>query len=65
LTINDLARKIIELTGSSSSIEYAQERPGDVKHSMASVDKITAAGFHPASSFDSGLQATIEYFLKG
>lgn len=64
LTINDLATKIIELTGSSSKIEYAPERAGDVKHSMASVDKITAAGFKPTSSFAEGLQATIEFFLN-
>ncbi len=63
LTINDLAKKIIELTGSSSKIAYAEERAGDVKHSMASVEKITAAGFKPTSSFDEGLQATIDFFL--
>ena len=62
LTINDLAKKIIELTGSSSAIEYAPERAGDVKHSMASVDKIKAAGFEPTSSFDEGLAATIQFF---
>jgi UDP-glucose 4-epimerase len=62
LTINDLAKKIIELTGSSSKIDYAPERAGDVKHSMASVDKIKAAGFVPASSFDEGLEATIKFF---
>ncbi len=64
LTINDLAKKIIELTGSSSRIEYAPERSGDVKHSMASIDKITAAGFEPTSNFDEGLMATIGYFMN-
>ncbi len=64
LTINDLARKIIELTGSSSKIEYAAERAGDVKHSMASVEKIMAAGFKPTSSFDEGLEETIKFFAK-
>ncbi len=63
LTINDLARKIIELTGSSSKVAYAPERAGDVKHSMASVEKIKNAGFVPTSNFDEGLQATIDYFL--
>jgi UDP-glucose 4-epimerase len=64
LTINDLATKIIELIGSSSEIAHAPTRAGDVKHSMASVDKITAAGFKPTSSFAEGLQATIEFFLN-
>ncbi len=64
LTINDLARKIIELTGSSSKIEYAEERAGDVRHSMASVEKIMATGFRPTSSFDEGLEETIGFFTK-
>ncbi len=63
-TINELAKKIIEMTGSSSKIEYAPERAGDVKHSMASVDKIKAAGFEPTSNFEEGLRATIDYFLN-
>ena len=64
LTINDLAKKIIELTGSSSKIDYMAERAGDVKHSMASVEKIKAAGFKPTSSFAEGLEATIKFFTK-
>jgi UDP-glucose 4-epimerase len=63
-TINDIARKIIELTGSTASIEYAPPRPGDVKHSQAGIDKITSAGFHPASNFDQGLLKTIDYFAQ-
>ena len=62
LTINDLARKIIVLTGSSSTIEHAAERPGDVKHSMASIERIAAAGFRPGSNFDDGLGETIDSF---
>lgn len=64
LTVNGLAQKIIGLTGSSSTIEYAPERAGDVKHSMASIDKIKAAGFVPTSSFDEGLAETIKFFSK-
>jgi len=64
LTINELARKIIELTGSSSKIEYPPERAGDVKHSMASVEKIKHAGVIPMSGFDEGLQATIRFFQQ-
>ncbi|MDP6523104.1 MAG: NAD-dependent epimerase/dehydratase family protein [Kiritimatiellia bacterium] len=65
ITVNDLASKIISLTGSESAIEYAPERPGDVKHSMASVDRLKATGFDPGSSFDEGLSKTIEFFRSG
>ena len=63
-TINDIAKKIIQLTNSSSKIEYAPPRAGDVKHSQASIDKITQAGFTPGASFDEGLIKTIEYFSQ-
>jgi UDP-glucose 4-epimerase len=63
-TINDIAKKIIQLTNSSSKIEYAAPRAGDVKHSQASIDKITQAGFMPGASFDEGLTKTIEYFSQ-
>jgi UDP-glucose 4-epimerase len=62
ITINDLARKIIALTGSDSDIVYLPERPGDVKHSMAAVDKLRSTGFEPAADFDAGLQDTIAFF---
>lgn len=63
-TINDIAKKIIELTGSSSEISYAPIRAGDVKHSQAGIDKITAAGFTPGAGFDEGLAKTIEFFAS-
>ena len=64
ITINDLATKIVELTGSSSEIVHLPERPGDVKHSMAAVEKLAATGFVPASDFAEGLAATIEFFAQ-
>jgi UDP-glucose 4-epimerase len=64
ITINDLARKIIELTGSRSEIQYLPERAGDVKHSQAAVDRLTATGFRPTGDFDGGLAETIRYFAE-
>jgi len=62
ITIKQLAQQIITLTGSRSVIKNQPERPGDVKHSLAAIDKLRAAGFTPASNFDDGLTATIEFF---
>ncbi len=62
ITINDLVNKIKGIVNSSSEVLYLPERPGDVKHSMAAVDKLMATGFKPTSDFDTGLAATIEYF---
>ena len=63
-TIKDIAKKIIELTESSSEIRYAPTRAGDVKHSQAGIDKILATGFTPVASFDEGLRKTIEFFSQ-
>ena len=62
ITINDLARRIVRLTNSRSEIRHLPERAGDVKHSMAAVERLRATGFVPASDFDAGLAATIEFF---
>ena len=64
ITIKELAEKICRLTGSKSEIKFAPERAGDVRHFLAAVDKIHAAGFKPANRFDEGLQATVEFFQQ-
>lgn len=62
ITINDLIRVIMQNTGSTSEIKHLPERAGDVKHSMAAIDKLKATGFRPLYSFESGLAATVEFF---
>ena len=64
ITITDLALTVRSLTKSSSTIDYGAERPGDVKHSVAGVDKIQTAGFRPLCDLAGGLRATIEFFKK-
>ena len=64
-TIADLALIIRELTKSSSTIEYGEERAGDVKHSVASVAKAQKAGFKPVCDLAGGLRATIKFFRNG
>jgi UDP-glucose 4-epimerase len=64
ITIKELAQKIVTLTGSKSEIQYAPTRAGDVKHSLAAIDKLRAAGFMPTSNFNDGLAATIQFFQR-
>jgi UDP-glucose 4-epimerase len=64
ITINKLAKSICTLTGSHSEIKHAPARPGDVKHSVASTDKLRAAGFAPLFNFGDGMQATIDCLQK-
>ena len=62
ITINDLAERLIAATGSSSRLLHGPERPGDVRHSRASSDKLRAAGWTPRHSLDEGLEATHAFF---
>lgn len=62
ITIEELAGKIIALTGSRSEIIHKPERAGDVRHSTASIGKLRASGFEPVSDFDEALAATVEWF---
>ena len=62
ITINDLAITICRLTNSSSQIRHVPERPGDVRHSVAAVDKIRQSGFTPTYQFEKGLSKTIDFF---
>jgi UDP-glucose 4-epimerase len=62
ITIRALAATICQAAGSSSVIEYAPQRPGDVKHSQADVDKLSTAGFQPHGNFHDGLNATVDFF---
>ena len=62
ITINQLADEIIRHAGSASKVLHAAERPGDVRHSRASADRLLAAGWQPKHTLEEGLAATFEYF---
>ncbi len=62
ITINDLAEKILELTGSQSEILHLEEREGDVKHSQADIGKLKNTGFQAKADFAAGLDETIKFF---
>ncbi len=56
-TINDVLQKDIE------SI-YKNERPGDIKHSVADISKAEAIGFKPGFDFKEDLNETIQWFMN-
>lgn len=63
-TVLALAEEIIRLTGSSSQIEHLSARAGDVRHSLASTERLLAAGWKPQSSVSAGLAETVAYFRQ-
>lgn len=62
ITINDLAGQVIANAGTAAQVLHAPERPGDVKHSRASADKLLAAGWKPQHTLHEGLSATFDFF---
>lgn len=64
ITIRHLAEEVIRHTQSKSRLVFQPERLGDVKHSMASADKLKNAGWKPEYTVESGLALTIQSFLK-
>ena len=64
LSIRALAEEIIRLTHSRSSLEFLPGRAGDVKHSVASANRLMTAGWVPNFSVSSGLAATIAGYRR-
>jgi UDP-glucose 4-epimerase len=60
LSIRELAFHILLMTGSKSEVIHGPERAGDIRHSTASLERLTAAGFTPAGDFDPALRETID-----
>ena len=63
-SILGLAQEILRLTGSKSAIEHLPPRAGDVRHSLASTERLLSAGWKPKSSVQSGLTETVDYFRQ-
>jgi nucleoside-diphosphate-sugar epimerase len=64
VSLNDLLRLVVEITGSEIDARYAPERPGDVRHSQADVGKArTGLAYEPLFTLAEGLRRTIDWHL--
>ena len=61
VSIRELATLVVGLTGSSSRIHHAAPRAGDVKHSVAGIEKLREAGFAPEGNLVDRLKATVDH----
>jgi UDP-glucose 4-epimerase len=57
ISVLELAREIIRLTGSGSSIEFGPPRPGDLRHSTSDPRKLLAEGWRPRFDISAGLKS--------
>lgn len=64
-TLIDLVNEINRILGKSIEPKFELDRAGDVKHSLASIDKAKRIlNFEPKYSFVEGLRKTVEVFRK-
>ena len=62
-TVNDLFRNIRETAGVDATAQHALGRPGDVRHSLADIQKAKKIlGYDPRVDLREGLRRTLEYF---
>lgn len=60
ISLNNLAKMILDQLGKRSQIEYLPERAGDIRHSLADISKAKAMlGFRPEFSIEQGIALTI------
>lgn len=65
ISLNELLTLLKIITGKSVEAHYSEDRPGDVKHSLADIKKARSIlGYEPEFSLESGLRRTVEWFGK-
>jgi len=65
IAVNDLWYKIAALNHYTADPEYSQARPGDILHSLASIQEATERiGFQPSVTLDDGLSRTFAWYQK-
>lgn len=62
-TVNRLFEIIKEVLGKDIRPVYENERPGDIKHSVADISKAELFGFKPENNFETDLKETIQWFM--
>ncbi|MFA5309395.1 MAG: SDR family oxidoreductase [Dehalococcoidales bacterium] len=56
ISINALARRLLETAGSDLEPIYKPPRAGDIKHSVADISKAAGFGYKPEYTFENGLK---------
>ena len=63
-TLNQILEMLQKILKTDIKPIFADSRPGDVKHSRASSDKLRAAGWKPQYTLEEGLAATFDFFKE-
>jgi nucleoside-diphosphate-sugar epimerase len=64
-SLNQLVTELQAIVNTDLTVEYADPRPGDVKHSCASIEKAKRLmRYESVVPFDEGLRRTVEWFAS-
>lgn len=64
-TVNDLAKRLIELAGKEVAVIHDPPVPGDIKYSSADITQArNILGYEPVVPFADGLKRTFDYFAS-
>ena len=61
-TLNELVGMLNEILGTDIEPEYAEERAGDIKHSLADIGRMESIGYSGEGEFIDELRVTAEFF---
>jgi UDP-N-acetylglucosamine 4-epimerase len=61
-TLNQIIQYLQEISGKNIEAIYQAERKGDVKHSLACIDKIINIGYQPKIKFVNGIRRVYQYY---
>src|SRR5690606_20472016 len=64
-TVNTLARLLLEAAGREVPIQYAPERPGELRYSSLDTGRLRGRGWSPQVPLAEGLKRTYEYIAGG
>jgi UDP-N-acetylglucosamine 4-epimerase len=65
ISLNKLFAVLQELTGNSAKPVYREERPGDIKHSLADISLAKKMlGYNPGIKLKEGLEVTLQWFRE-
>ncbi|MBX6363483.1 MAG: NAD-dependent epimerase/dehydratase family protein [Gemmatimonadetes bacterium] len=60
-SVNELARALMEVSGRSVEVRFAEARPGELRHSCLDASRLRALGWAPATSLRDGLARTFHH----
>lgn len=62
-TLNQTVEILRGITGYQGKVNYAEERKGDIRHSLADISAAQSAmGYKPLVGFEEGLRRTVEWY---